>query len=121
MIDLTIPHIPNEVFGLAQDEPDLTYHQMCDQIWQHIYEELIAPEHQGRSHHNVGTYDKGCRGPLCTKANREHPRRKVAVTPLQLRQERIYDPVMEYFHTVIKYRIRNAQQDIIQQLKETSA
>jgi hypothetical protein len=116
--DRTIPEIPTAIFNLASDDADLTYALRCDELWDEVLDEAINPEYLGkRAHHNVGTYDQGCRGPLCRKAHREHPRRKSpAGTALQLREERIYDPVIEYFYVVVKHRIRTAQQELLKEL-----
>ena len=118
-IDLSCPNVPKEIFDLAQEDADLTYHMRCEELWEEVVAEVLDHDYLKRSHHNVGTYDQGCRGPLCRKALREHPRRKSpAGTVLQLREERIYDPVLEYFHVVMKHRVRVAQQNILKDLKE---
>ena len=118
-MDLNCPDVPREIFDLAQEDADLTYTLRCQELWSEITLEILDNAFLRRSHHNVGTYDQGCRGPLCRKALREHPRRKSpAGTALQLREERIYDPVLEYFHVVMKHRVRLAQQNILKELKE---
>jgi len=117
MIEETSPEIPYDIFSLSCEEPDLTYTQRCDQLWKEICYELKNEKFLSRSHHNVGTYDQGCRGPLCRKALREHPRRKpVHGVAQQVRDERVYDPVLDYFHTVLKHRIRKYQQELLQEL-----
>lgn len=122
MIDLTCPDVPAAIFNVAQDDADLTYHMRCEELWPEVTSEVLDHEYVKRAHHNVGTYDQGCRGPLCRKALREHPRRKSPVGGVvQLREERIYDPVLEYFHVVIKHRVRVTQQSILKDLKEQTA
>lgn len=116
-VDRSIPEVPKAIFDVALDDADLTYHFRCEELWLEVCDEVLDMDFMRRSHHNVGTYDQGCRGPLCRKALREHPRRKSpAGTTLQLREERIYDPVLEYFHVVIKHRVRAAQQEILKEL-----
>ena len=116
-MDRILPEIPYEIFSLSIEEPDLTYHGRCKDLWDEVVEELCDELYSKRSHHNVGTYDQGCRGPLCRKALREHPRRKAPHgIKLQVREERVYDPVLDYFHTVMKHRIRNYQQQLLQEL-----
>lgn len=118
-LDLTTPEVPRAIFNVALDDADLSYHLRCEELWAEVTSEVLDGTYTKRAHHNVGTYDQGCRGPLCRKALREHPRRKSpAGTTLQLREERIYDPVLEYFHVVIKHRVRAAQQEILINLKE---
>lgn len=119
---MNAPEIPIEIFNLSMEDADLTYHLRCGEIWSEVIKEVLDHEFLGRAHHNVGTYDKGCRGPLCRKALREHPqRRSPSGTVLQMREERIYDPVLEYFHTVAKHRVRTTQQAILKEIKEQSA
>lgn len=116
-LDLATPSIPFEIFSLALEDPDLTYNLRCAEIWKDVCDELLAPEYKARSHHNVGTYDAGCKGPLCRKAHREHPRRRSPSGVLiQVREERIYDPVLEYFHTVLKHRIRKQQTLLLKEI-----
>lgn len=117
-LDLSVPEVPSAIFNVATDDADLSYHLRCDELWEEVVQEVRDEIYLKRAHHNVGTYDQGCRGPLCRKALREHPRRKTpAGTVLQLREERIYDPVLEYFHVVIKHRVRAAQQEILKELQ----
>lgn len=119
MIKQTMPTIPHDIFNLALDDADLSYNMRCEELWTEVVEEVLNREYIKRAHQNVGTYDQGCRGPLCRKALREHPRRKSpAGTALQLREERIYDPVLEYFYVVMKHRVRAAQQAILVNLRE---
>jgi hypothetical protein len=116
-LDTSCPEVPTDIFNVALDDADLTYTLRCEELWSEVVIEVLDREFTKRAHHNVGTYDQGCHGPLCRKALREHPRRKSpAGTALQLREERIYDPVLEYFHTVIKHRVRAAQQALLKEL-----
>lgn len=118
-VDKTIPEVPQTVFSLALDDPDLTFHLRCEELWAEVVEEVCDEAYTRRAHHNTSTYDIGCRGPLCRKALREHSRRKSpTVTPLPVREDRIYDPVLEFFHTVIKFRIRNHQQKIMEDIAQ---
>ena len=121
-LDKSTPEVPAAIFNVALEDADLSYSLRCEELWSAVCVEVLDPVFSKRSHHNAGTYDIGCRGPLCRKALREHPRRKSpAGTALQLREERIYDPVLEYFHVVIKHRIRTEQQAILKDLKEKTA
>lgn len=116
-MDVTEPVVPYEIFSLSVDDPDLLYAQRCSELWLEILTELRDELYVSRSHHNVGTYDQGCRGPLCRKALREHPRRKAPHgVAVQVREERVFDPVLDYFHTVAKHRIRRYQQELLQEL-----
>lgn len=118
-IDMTTPEVPEAIFNLAKEDADLFYHEHCASLWREVVAEMSDDEYKTRSHHNVGTYTQGCRGPLCRKANREHPRRKSPEASIMaLREERIYDPVLEYFHVVFKHRIRAAQSELLKEVKE---
>lgn len=110
-IDREVPLVPITIHNGSLIE------QRCLELWDDICAEITDPTYSGRSH-NSGTYEQGCRGPVCKKANREHYRRKAPGGVLAHSQDdRIYDPVIEYFHTVIKYRIHAAQQEILKELK----
>lgn len=47
-----------------------------DNLIRSIERELANPEHAGRSHGSRSTYNKGCHGPLCRKANRDYGRER---------------------------------------------
>ena len=111
-LDISCPKIPDEI-----DNPTFDSLVVSD-VWNEICAEFSNPSLSGRAH-NAGTYERsGCRGPVCRKANREHYRRNAkGGVFLRPEDDRIYDPVVEYFHTVIKHRIRAAQQEILNELK----
>lgn len=108
-LDLTVPTVPAELIPTLM--PPEHFINECDKLWEEICVEVLDSEFISRRHDNTGTYDRGCRGPLCKKSYREHPRRRA---PLELgdlapRWERAFDPVLEYFHTVLKHRIKQYQ------------
>lgn len=100
-----LPFLPDELLEIIA--PEVPDNDVCFALWSDVVKELSASEFQDRSHHNVGTYDVGCRGPLCRKANREHPKRRKSESRLAARAERIYDPIIEFYHTVYKHRLLN--------------
>lgn len=105
VFDHTIPDVPKQI--LSDHCDDRCREELAD-LWEQVIAEVFDVAYRGRSHHNVGTYDQGCRGPLCRKALREHPRRKnpMDISIVSPRYERMFDPILEYFHTVLKYRVR---------------
>jgi hypothetical protein len=40
---------------------------------------------------------------------------------IHIRDERIFDPVLEYFHTVAKHRIRVTQQGILKDIQQEAS
>lgn len=119
-IDKDMPDIPEAIWLLSvsglQDIPG-DHDQMCSILWQECWDEMMTAEYLQRAHHNNGTYDAGCRGPLCRKAQREHPKRRGTQAVNILQADRVYDPILEYFHTVIRYRVRSAQQAILKEVR----
>lgn len=114
------PPIPTEILSLSVEPPTADYDGECEALWKAVCEEFFDTEYVPRSHHSIGTYNKGCRGPLCRKANREHPRRASGESTVgQLRYQRIFDPVLEYFHTVLKYRVRLVHQQALKDPEES--
>lgn len=116
-MDKRIPTIPETIL------PDgfsgtLTFVTEAQELWSDILDELCDENFITRIHHNVGTYDKGCRGPLCRKALREHPKRRTPTgfSGLTPREDRLYDPVIEFFHTVAKFRIKTYRQSLYKEL-----
>ena len=45
-----------------------------------VREELNDPAHEGVEHHNLKTYNDGCRGPLCRKRVRDYGRDRYRAT-----------------------------------------
>lgn len=39
-----------------------------------VQEELLDPRFNDKDHHDIRTYNRGCRGPLCKKASRDYQR-----------------------------------------------
>lgn len=117
MMDKSKPAIPLQVLptGFMRN---LTFDMVTDDLWEDVLAEVCDEEYLTRLHHNVGTYDKGCRGPLCRKALREHPKRRTPTgfSGLNPREERLYDPVLEFFHTVAKFRLKQYQQEVYKEL-----
>lgn len=109
--DKTRVIIPEELQVVIPGLEPRDIETIVDNLWMEVMQEILDQEYITRQHHNTGTYDKGCRGPLCRKAYREHPRRRPPLEPGELapRIERAFDPIMEYFHTVIRHRIRQHQ------------
>ena len=63
------------------------------QVWSEVVHELADRKFRGRSHHNRKTYEHGCLGPLCRKANRDYMRRRT--TPNKKYQQ--LDPILVFF------------------------
>lgn len=114
---LPFPFVPTE---LKPVDVPVDFGQQCEILWAMVLDELLDPDYRSRQHHNTGTHDKGCRGLLCQKSYREHPRRKTPVTfsGYTPREQRIYDPILELYHTVAKHRIRTYQQVIYKELSK---
>lgn len=109
-LDLTAPGVPVE---LMPPYPLANFADEARALWDEVCEEVLDEKYLTRHHSNTGTYDQGCRGPLCKKAYREHPRRRAPLEPgtLAPRYERAFDPIVEYFHTVIKNRVKRFQNE----------
>jgi hypothetical protein len=116
-LDRSAPLIPETLLP-ANFRPHQGFGIEVADLWEEVLEEVCDAEYARRSHHNVGTYDQGCRGPLCRKARREHPRRKNGhgLPVNNPRYERLFDPILEYFHTVAKYRVRDYKRKILEGL-----
>lgn len=89
-------------------------------LWWQILLEICHPEYATRSHANVGTYDQGCRGPLCRKALREHPRRRSPDATLNAKLA-LYDPILEYFHVIAKRRVAAYKAELTLKLEHMGA
>lgn len=113
-LDRTCPPVPDILMPVADNYDPIK----ARELWVLILDEVCDKEYLSRIHHNVGTYDVGCRGPLCRKALREHPRRKTKPPAYTPQADRIYDPIIEFFHTVAKYRVREYRRILLERLSE---
>jgi hypothetical protein len=114
-LNKTKPALPGELLQFPLDDIDiLDFPRQLEVLWNEIIEELYDPRWVTRSHNSTGTYDKGCRGPLCRKSVRENARRKSdredTMTELAYRY---LDPIMEYYHLVAKLRLNNYRRERI--------
>lgn len=111
-LDRTRPEIPAILLSKTSEKQSFLEEKL-DELWQEVIKEICDKDYARRSHHNLGTYDQGCRGPLCKKSQRERGRgRGPYGMPIQKhtpRVERALDPVLEYFHIVAKYRVHDYQ------------
>lgn len=57
-----------------------------------VLAELLDPDYTGRSHHKKATYAKGCRGPLCRKAERDEAREDTRLAALAAGREYVQRP-----------------------------
>lgn len=111
-LDLSRPSTPDEFLRWSTEEleeyggPSWLVTEL-DTMWSAVLQELQDITFTGQLHHNSGTYERGCRGPLCRKAYRENPKRKTPAAELQRspRMLRRLDPILEYYHTVGKHRL----------------
>lgn len=60
------PELPPE---LGITDPEILTE--LPRIWREVCTEILDQDFKTRSHLNRKTYEVGCRGPLCTKANRD--------------------------------------------------
>lgn len=106
-----IPEVPDELVPDWYPEEPEKFNQEILTAWKEVCEEVLDTDYLTRRHGNAGTYDQGCRGPMCRKSYREHPRRQrpIGIGKLTPRYERAFDPILEYFHTVIRHRIKMHQ------------
>lgn len=116
-LNRTRPKIPDEL--MMWPELDISARtEILEQLWNDIWAELNNPEYATRNHHTRGTYDDGCRGPMCTKANRDNPRRKQdPLNSMPLRAERMLDAVAEFYHVIAKHRIKEYKRHLLERIR----
>lgn len=106
---MTYPSLPAE-FGENCLGEDVT-----QELWNKVILELLNADWTGRTHHNRRTYDAGCKGPLCAKAQREHSRRR-SQTTTPSEKYRFMDAALDYFKPIAEQRIDEAREHMIMQL-----
>lgn len=72
--------------------------QSLDTLWVMLIHELTYPKYRYKEHHSRITYDSGCRGPLCQKAQRDYGwQRHKGSEPPPENGKRLYDEVLMFF------------------------
>lgn len=94
------PEPPREEMLGMMDESEIS------QLWTDLIHELMDDTYAGRVHGNRRTYDAGCKGPLCTKAVRDHARRRQNTGISE--KYRYIDPLLEFWAPIARARIRLA-------------
>lgn len=81
-----LPGLPN---GWKSGGPEL------EELWHDIIKELTEKEYRNRTHGSRRTSEAGCSGPVCSKAVREHGRRRTQAQPSE--RYKYLDPLIDYF------------------------
>lgn len=86
------PELPPE---LGVTDPEILTE--LPRIWREVCTEILDQKFKTRSHLNRKTYEVGCRGPLCTKANRDHFYRLSTAEHITKHKARRFDTVLLFF------------------------
>lgn len=115
MRQFSIPAIP---FELLPKEFPPDWEARIARLWEHILLEFADEDYYWQSHYKRNTYDNGCRGPMCRKfvrdASRSRPRSNSIYPP---REDRIYDPIIDFFKIVATKLVTEEHLRIQEQLK----
>lgn len=103
------PRIPVSV-----GEHGLTDEELAE-LWHKLIVELLNEEFVNRTHQNRRTYDAGCKGPLCSKAVREHARRRNRTNSPNERYKFI-DPILDYWAPIAAERINRVRAKLVEEL-----
>lgn len=103
------PSLPDELLQFPLDEIDIfDFPVKLEELWGEIMDELMSFQW---SAHNIATYNRGCRGPLCRKSRREDARRKRDEDSARLMTYARMDPIIEYYHLIAKMRLSNYRRE----------
>lgn len=113
----TAPTIPFELLP-RHFPPD--WNQRVDELWDEVRAEFADETHYWQAHYKRHTYDSGCRGPMCRKfvrdASRSRPRSNSMYPP---REDRVYDPIIDFYRIVATKMLTEEHLRIQEQLKGT--
>lgn len=84
-------------------------------LWDEICREVCDAEYANRTHGNRRTYDAGCKGPKCSKAQREHGRRRTSTNPSEKYQ--YLDPIIDAWYSLAAARYREVQSAMLEQVR----
>lgn len=105
---MAIPELPKSLHDHSMSAGDLS------SLWQSVIVELMDPEYTGRTHGNRRTYDAGCKGPACSKASREHGRRRTQTAPNE--RYKYLDPIIDFYTSIATIQIQEARESILSKL-----
>jgi hypothetical protein len=105
---VSVPPVPEDLFDHGFSDKEL------GDLWHQLIVELLDATFVSRTHENRRTYDAGCRGPLCSKAAREHSRRRFS-SPASPKYVYI-DAILMDWKIIAEARIARAQQLLLEAL-----
>lgn len=115
------PDIPVELMpdGIGEKEAlhPLVFERDMEKLWSDICFELTDTQFTRRTHHNRKTYQVGCHGPLCLKANRDWAYRRASVGAPPATEARKYDLLILFFGEQAKKRIAEQEAAMMERIQ----
>lgn len=102
------PQLAPELFPAVELEIDL------ETLWKALCKEILDREYVNRTHGNRRTYDAGCHGPACSKASREHVRRRSGNGASEY--YRCHDAIVTYWFPVALARVDELYRNLVDSL-----
>ena len=105
------PELPPE---LGITDPEILTE--LPELWREVCEELLVPMWRRRSHLHRKTYESGCRGPLCRKANRDFVYRTSEEEFIPRNKARRFDTVLMFFMVEAQHRIEEEEARMLEKI-----
>jgi len=86
------------------------------ELWRAVCEELLDEKFKTRTHLNRKTYEVGCHGPLCTKANRDFVYRMSERDKITRHRARRFDTALLFFYVTAERRIDEEKSRLIERI-----
>lgn len=83
-------------------------------VWKALCQEILDRKYANRTHGNRRTYDAGCHGPACSKASRDHVRRRSGNGANEYYLA--YDTVVAYWYPVALARVDELFRNLVDTL-----
>jgi hypothetical protein len=83
-------------------------------VWQALCKEILDRKYANRTHGNRRTYDAGCHGPACSRASRDHVRRRSGNGASEYYLA--YDAIVAYWYPVALTRVDELFRNLVDSL-----
>lgn len=102
------PVLPSALSDHLLDNQDLS------DLWRELIVEILDADYQSRTHGNRRTYDVGCHGPMCSKAVREHGRKRTGTEPSERYKQ--LDPIIDHWRPIAEAMVLQAYELMVEEL-----
>jgi hypothetical protein len=94
--------------------PDTELEINLEVLWKTLCQEILDRKYANRTHGHRRTYDAGCHGPACSRASRDHVRRRSGNGASEYYLA--YDAIVAYWYPIAITRVDEMFRNLVDSL-----